>query len=321
MKKVIVVTVVLGIIVMGNWGVGEEPKPTTQAERITQLIQQLGDDDWQKREQTQKELTEIGKKLVGEYHTAKKDKKQEISNQLKSEIEQFAKALQEADQGKDPEIKMRANQIRQCFYTLAKSKILFNSTQDRGILGIYIVDTDGKNQKKLTDRIIGIVDGSAVWCPDGTKIAFVSRRDGNDEIYVMDADGKNRQRLTKNLTNDVSPAWSPDNTKIIFTANLGKGCGDDDIYVIDTDGKNLKRLTDNQGNHRNLEPNWSPDGIKIAFDSSRDNSYPQIYVMNADGKNQQRLTEPKLANNTSPSWNPVSFPELSELFTQEQEKK
>src|SRR5215218_9067398 len=36
--------------------------------------------------------------------------------------------------------------------------------------------------------------------PDGTKIAFVSTRDGilNPEIYVMNSDGSNQQRLTKN---------------------------------------------------------------------------------------------------------------------------
>ena len=41
------------------------------------------------------------------------------------------------------------------------------------------------------------------------QIAFVSDRDGNQEIYVMDADGKDQRRLTKNRVDDYSPSWSP----------------------------------------------------------------------------------------------------------------
>jgi len=43
------------------------------------------------------------------------------------------------------------------------------------------------------------------------KIAFVSNRDGNNEIYVMAADGSGQINLTNDsATSDVDPAWSPD---------------------------------------------------------------------------------------------------------------
>ncbi len=41
------------------------------------------------------------------------------------------------------------------------------------------------------------------------KIAFVSKRDGNDEIYIMDADGSNQRNITNNPGSDYSPSWSP----------------------------------------------------------------------------------------------------------------
>ena len=59
------------------------------------------------------------------------------------------------------------------------------------IPNIYVIDADGSNDYRLThdDRYDGnpawSPDGPA-WSPDGTQIAFVSSRDGDDEIYVME---------------------------------------------------------------------------------------------------------------------------------------
>ena len=47
-------------------------------------------------------------------------------------------------------------------------------------------------------------------------IAFVSERDGNEEIYVMNADGSDQQRLTDNESSDWGPAWAPDGDRIAF---------------------------------------------------------------------------------------------------------
>jgi TolB protein len=55
-----------------------------------------------------------------------------------------------------------------------------------------------------------------------SKIAFVSNRDGNDEIYMMDYDGGNPTRLTFNKAIDYLPAWSPDQTTIAFTSGTSE---------------------------------------------------------------------------------------------------
>ena len=44
---------------------------------------------------------------------------------------------------------------------------------------------------------------------DGTKIAFTSTRDENDEIYVMNADGSKQTRLTNNEALDGATSWGP----------------------------------------------------------------------------------------------------------------
>ena len=48
-----------------------------------------------------------------------------------------------------------------------------------------------------------------VFSPDGTRIAFMSGRDGNPEIYVMNVDGSNLRRLTNHPAGDGTPTWSP----------------------------------------------------------------------------------------------------------------
>ena len=58
---------------------------------------------------------------------------------------------------------------------------------------IYVMDADGGSRENLSNHPVD--DEDPDWSPDGTKIAFVSRRTGEYQIYVMDADGKNQIKL------------------------------------------------------------------------------------------------------------------------------
>jgi TolB protein len=65
--------------------------------------------------------------------------------------------------------------------------------------------------------------------PDGTRIAFTSTSDGNQEIYLMNRDGSGLFRLTRNPAEDQWPDWSPDGKKLRFLSNRG---GKSAIYEI-----------------------------------------------------------------------------------------
>jgi len=87
------------------------------------------------------------------------------------------------------------------------SKIAFhwNNLGDSNI-EIYVVDSDGSNQIRLTNHSAGDYEPS--WSPDGSKIVFHSRRDGDaPEVYVMNADGSGLVNLTNNTAEDTSPFW------------------------------------------------------------------------------------------------------------------
>ncbi|MCY4473859.1 MAG: hypothetical protein OXC83_00275, partial [Chloroflexi bacterium] len=141
-------------------------------------------------------------------------------------------------------------------------------------------------------------DWGPAWSPDGRRIAFVSDRDGDDDIYVMNADGSGVVRLTDNDADDFSPAWSPDGGRIAFVSDRD---GNEDIYVMNADGSGVVRLTDNDG--WDFDPAWSPDGRRIAFASYRDGDW-DIYVMDADGSGVVQLTDND-DQDYVPAWSPA----------------
>ena len=110
-----------------------------------------------------------------------------------------------------------------------------------------------------------IEDRGPFWSPDGSRIAFTSQRDRNDEIYVMDADGSNQRRLTNDPAQEWWSSWSPDGSRIAFVSNRD---GNNEIYVMDADGSNQQRLTNNPAG--DSIPSWSADGSRITFQSDRD---------------------------------------------------
>ena len=99
----------------------------------------------------------------------------------------------------------------------AQARIVFVSERDGGNPEVYVMNVDGKNQRRLTNNPAAEWDPS--WAPGGKNIVFSSKRDGNSEIYMMDADGGNQQRLTNIRHSDWHPSWSPDGERIAFASD------------------------------------------------------------------------------------------------------
>ena len=73
------------------------------------------------------------------------------------------------------------------------------------------MNAEGSAERRLTGHAAW--DSAPAWSPDGRRIAFRSKRDGNPEIYVVNADGSGLRNLTRSPADDGWFAWSPEKTK------------------------------------------------------------------------------------------------------------
>ncbi len=115
-------------------------------------------------------------------------------------------------------------------------RVLFQSIT--GPSQISIAQPDGSNLITLTSDDTNNM--SPKLSPNGKQIAYLSNRDGNQEVYVMNVDGTNHQRLTKNSIQEWDPAWSPDGKKVFFSSQSTHGFYD--IYKVNADGSNMTKV-------------------------------------------------------------------------------
>jgi dipeptidyl aminopeptidase/acylaminoacyl peptidase len=149
-------------------------------------------------------------------------------------------------------------------------------------------------------------DSDPVWAPDGKRIAFISDRDGRQQLHVMWVDTREAAQLTRGEQAPSNPRWSPDGTRLVFTMPVpdndpilniklprkpegaewakpaividrlswrsdGRGPlprAFNHVFVIDAlTGGTPRQLTDGKYNHS--APEWSSDGRTVFFSGLR----------------------------------------------------
>ncbi|MEQ8534055.1 MAG: S9 family peptidase, partial [Imperialibacter sp.] len=95
---------------------------------------------------------------------------------------------------------------------------------------IFSVTVDGSTKGEALFTARGR-NGSVVWSPDGSKMAFVSNRGDHSFVGVFTNKETPITWLAPSFNFDRSPDWSPDGTRIVFVRTPGAGGAPDSILA------------------------------------------------------------------------------------------
>ncbi len=216
----------------------------------------------------------------------------------------------------DPRISPDGTRVAYQVWTIDKEK-----NDYRG--AIWIAPFDGSaepEQFTSGDRR----DGLPRWSPDGRWLAFTSNR-GEDKtpasLYLIPAEGGEARKLTDLKESVESAEWSPDSTRIVFTARDRDEAYDEEddrkrtprrfrrvfhkldsvgwtgdrrkhLWIVDLAG-NTRQLTD--GDFEDDTPAWTPDGKRVFFAALRTPEWDvelitHLYAVDASGGEPEQIT-------------------------------
>ncbi|MGC9667257.1 S9 family peptidase [Planosporangium sp. 12N6] len=206
---------------------------------------------------------------------------------------------------------------------------------------LWQVPTDGSAAPRQLTR--GWRDSGAAISPDGRWLAFVravreesahdadprTARVGKPQVWVMPVDGGEARRLTDHpLGVDRAPVWSPDSSRLVYTARVPEegrygtvpGIGPEQepprritgfgyrfdgvgfvldrrrhVFVVDALAEGAEPVQVTEGDFDHSEPDWSPDGELLAFVAARHDSHDEdlftdLWVSRPDGTGLRAVT-------------------------------
>ncbi len=150
--------------------------------------------------------------------------------------------------------------------TLLFGVSFYNVEENRGNREIFTMPTNGGEAVNVTNTESG--EYSAVWRPDGKKIAFLSTESGDLQMWEMNPDGTIRIQIT-NIEGGINGfKYSPDQTKIVFIKDVKLDKDIQDIYP-DLPEAEARIETDLMYRH---------------WDKWHDYTYSHLFIADYDGK-------------------------------------
>jgi hypothetical protein len=115
---------------------------------------------------------------------------------------------------------------------------------------------------------------------DGRRLVVV----GTDGLAVAGADGAGRRVIVPHISTllDVRyPRFSPDGSRIVFTARANANESSRQAFVVASDGSGLRRLTQEPLGVRHLT--FTPDGTRVLFEANANSGGADLVLIGAAG--------------------------------------
>ncbi|MBP8896942.1 MAG: Tol-Pal system protein TolB [Sulfuritalea sp.] len=178
-----------------------------------------------------------------------------------------------------------------------ETRVRLTDVQKQAVLGTPAYLHSGAQLRATAHRIADFIYEKLTGEPGvfSTRIAYVVKSTGRYELKIADADGANEQAALASREPIISPAWSPDGTKLAYVSFEAKKPV---VYVHDLASGRRHVAANFKGS--NSAPAWSPDGRQLAVVLTKDGT-SQLYVVNADGSGVRRIATSS-GIDTEPRW-------------------
>src|ERR1700675_4824078 len=106
---------------------------------------------------------------------------------------------------------------------------------------LFTLPIEGGQAKLLSGGMA--FDSQPKFSPDGKWIAFLSDREGSENIWIMHPDGSEAKQVSKDPNNEfASPSWSPDGN-YIFVSKAGFGITTFEVWMYHLRGGTGVQIT------------------------------------------------------------------------------
>lgn len=176
-------------------------------------------------------------------------------------------------------------------------RVLFGARGD-----IFSAPVEKGGTRNLTHSS-GAHDKFPRWSPDGSRVAYISDRTGEEEVWIEAQDGMSepQQLTTGGGAQRYAPEWSGDGRRLAFSDKDGK------IYILTLADKSLKQIVDAPNGQIN-DYEWSPKGNFLAFSmndkpASNNQGFNSVYIYDVNNSKLNRVTDP-MFNSYNPTFDP-----------------
>ena len=177
-------------------------------------------------------------------------------------------------------------------------RIVFAAANEQFTTDLFVINADGTGRTNITNTGSDS-ETQPSWSHDGSKILY---RLNDNTIAVIGADGSGQHPVITTTGPLYYPAWSADDSKIVFVADEDIATQHDNtIAIVNSDGSNLTTIVSEKGDY--LSPSFNPEGTKVAFGSTMGTGI-ELVIVNADGSDLHQITDDGSVHD-GPEWSPT----------------